>query len=168
MREAASAFISSLVPKCRQPVGHALTQAGSSPTWTRSTHSVHFAILSVRAAYRGTSKGHPVSHILQPMQASGFTSTMPFSYCTMAPGAGHALRRIRAVHALVLAHQPGEVPVRLDLAELDQVPIVGVESGHRLVRAHLRSRHDLQVVPFLARHLAGLAADAGGGVDVLR
>ena len=50
MRDAASAFMSSLVPKCRHPVGHALTQAGSSPTCTRSTQSVHFAILSVRAA----------------------------------------------------------------------------------------------------------------------
>ena len=85
--------MSSLVPKCRQPVGQALTQAGSRPTWTRSTQSVHLAILSVRAEYRGTSNGQPVSHILQPMHASGFTSTMPFSYCTMAPGAGQALRQ---------------------------------------------------------------------------
>src|SRR6267143_1938496 len=76
MRDAARALMSSFVPKCKQPVGHAFTQAGSSPTWTRATHNVHFAILSVRAAYRGTSNGHPVSHILQPMQV-GTYQTMP-------------------------------------------------------------------------------------------
>jgi len=41
----------------------------------------------------GTSNGQPVAHIPQPMQASGFTSTMPFSYWTMAPGAGQARRQ---------------------------------------------------------------------------
>src|SRR6267378_4160881 len=101
-RESASASMSSLVPKCRQPVGHAFTHAGSSPTSTRSTQSVHLAILSVRAEYRGTSNGHPVSHILQPMQASGFTSTMPFSYCTIAPGAGQALKPMQVEVSMYL------------------------------------------------------------------
>ncbi len=68
-------------------------QAGSMPTDTRSTHSVHFCIFPVLAEKRGTLNGQPVSHSPQPMQASGLTSTMPFSYCTMAPGAGHALRQ---------------------------------------------------------------------------
>ena len=36
-----SRSMSSLVPNCRQLVGHALTHAGCSPTDTRSTHSVH-------------------------------------------------------------------------------------------------------------------------------
>ena len=53
--------MSSLVPKCRQPVGQALTQAGSSPTETRSTHSVHLAIFPVVFENRGTSNGQPVS-----------------------------------------------------------------------------------------------------------
>ena len=70
-----------------------MTHAGSMPTLTRSTHSVHLAILPVSAWNRGTSNGHPVAHRPQPMQASGLTSTMPFSYCTIAPGAGHALRQ---------------------------------------------------------------------------
>ena len=33
--------MSSLVPKCRQPVGQALMQAGSSPAPTLSEQSVH-------------------------------------------------------------------------------------------------------------------------------
>src|SRR5215468_717061 len=85
--------MSSLVPNCRHPVGHALTHAGSMPTLTRSTHSVHLAILPVLAWNLGTSNGHPVAHRPQPMHASGLTSTMPFLYCTIAPGAGHALRQ---------------------------------------------------------------------------
>ena len=85
--------MSSLVPNCRQPVGQALMQAGSMPTDTRSTHSVHLCILPVLAGKRGTSNGQPVAHSPQPMQASELTSTMPFSYCTIAPGAGHAARQ---------------------------------------------------------------------------
>src|SRR6202165_4793675 len=85
--------MSSLVPKCRQPVGHAFTQGGSRATSSPSTQRVHFAILPVLMLYLGMSKGQPVSHSLQPMHASGFTSTMPFSYCTMAPGAGQAARQ---------------------------------------------------------------------------
>src|SRR2546429_6270954 len=40
-RASARNFISSLLPKCRQPVGHDLMHAGSSPSLTRSVHSVH-------------------------------------------------------------------------------------------------------------------------------
>src|SRR6516165_1721625 len=85
--------MSSFVPKWRQPVGHALMQAGSRPTETRSTHNVHLAILPVVREKRGTSNGHPVSQYLQPMHWSGFTSTMPFAYWTIAPGAGQAARQ---------------------------------------------------------------------------
>jgi len=67
--------------------------AGSRPTDVRSMHSVHLAILPVLAWSLGTLNGQPVSHSPQPMQASGLTSTMPFAYCTIAPGAGHAARQ---------------------------------------------------------------------------
>src|SRR6266403_70702 len=40
-RPSARNFISSLLPKCRHPVGHDLMHAGSSPSLTRSVHSVH-------------------------------------------------------------------------------------------------------------------------------
>ena len=40
-RFSARNFMSSLEPKCRQPVGQDLMQAGSSPCPTRSEHSVH-------------------------------------------------------------------------------------------------------------------------------
>src|SRR5205807_287696 len=81
--------------------------------------------------------------------------------------AGAQAARIGAVHALVLAHQPGQRIADLDLVELDQVPILRVQRGHRLVRAALLGLHRRQVVPFGAGHLAGLAADADGRVDVL-
>src|SRR5512140_1155472 len=84
--------MSSFVPNWRQPVGQALMHAGSRPTDVRSTQSVHLAIFPVFELNLGTLKGHPDSQYLHPMHASGFTSTVPFSYCTMAPGAGHASR----------------------------------------------------------------------------
>src|SRR5215468_7059707 len=83
----------SLVPKCRQPVGQAFTQAGSRPTVVRSTQSVHLDIFPVLSEKRGTSNGHPVRHSWQPMHWSGFTSTTPFEYWTIAAGAGQALRQ---------------------------------------------------------------------------
>ena len=59
--------MSALVPKWRQPVGQAFTQAGSSPTVVRSTQSVHLDIFPVFSEKRGTSNGQPVSHSRQPM-----------------------------------------------------------------------------------------------------
>ena len=53
--------MSSFVPKWRQPVGQALMQAGSRPTETRSTQSVHLAIFPVFAENFGTSNGQPVA-----------------------------------------------------------------------------------------------------------
>src|SRR5215467_10758029 len=42
---------------------------------------------------RGTSKGQPVMQLPQPMQFSWWKSTIPLEYCTIAPGAGQALRQ---------------------------------------------------------------------------
>src|SRR5215472_9619989 len=92
-RSLASPSMESLVPKCRHPVGQAFTQAGSSPTVVRSTQSVHLDIFPVFSEKRGTLKGHPSSHSWHPMHCSGFTSTMPLLYWTIAPGAGQALRQ---------------------------------------------------------------------------
>src|SRR5215831_3857249 len=85
--------MSSLVPKCRHPVGQDFTQAGSSPRVVRSTQSVHLDIFPVFSEKRGTLKGHPVSQRRHPMHCSGFTSTVPLTYCTMAPGEGQARRQ---------------------------------------------------------------------------
>ncbi len=41
MRSPAQAVMSVFDPNMIAPVGHALTQAGSSPTPTRSEHKVH-------------------------------------------------------------------------------------------------------------------------------
>src|SRR5262249_4124446 len=82
-------------------------------------------------------------------------------------GARSEAARVGAVHALVLPEQPREVPVHLRLVEADQVPELSVERGECLVAPDLLSGDRWQVVPLLARDLAGLAADAGRGVDVL-
>ena len=37
--------------------------------------------------------GQPVMQYPQPMHASSWKSTMPFAYCTIAPGDGHAFRQ---------------------------------------------------------------------------
>ncbi len=94
---------------------------------------------------------------------------MPLVYWTMAPGAGQAARQpgVGAVHALVLAHQPVQRAVLLVLAEPDQVPDVRRHVGQRLVGPHLHGGFRRQIVPLLAGHLAGLAADARRGVDEL-
>ena len=83
-------------------------------------------------------------------------------------GTGMQAAGIGAMHALMLAHQPGKAAVGvLILVELDQVPEVPFRVRHGLVgvvEVGLPERH---VVPLHARYFAGLAADAGGGVDQL-
>src|SRR4029077_21018313 len=74
-------------------VGQVFTHAGSRPTETRSEHSVHLYALLSFFAMRGTSDAQPVTQLPQPMQFSSWKSTMPFEYCTIAPGAGQALRQ---------------------------------------------------------------------------
>src|SRR5207302_2696781 len=92
-RSAACCCMSSLVPNTSAPVGQALMQAGSSPTATRSEHSVHLYTLWSRLEIRGMSNGQPAMQYPQPMQFSSWKSTIPFAYCTIAPGAGQALRQ---------------------------------------------------------------------------
>src|SRR5881227_1777475 len=84
-RVLASASMSDFVPKCRQPVGHALMHAGSSPALTRSEQSVHLKTFFVSELNFGILNGHPVTQYSHPMQFSCWKSTMPFVYCTMAP-----------------------------------------------------------------------------------
>jgi len=72
------------------------------------------------------------------------------------------------MHALVLAHEPLERSVvGADLIELDQVPVVPIRVGHRLVGVVEHGGLERHVVPFHAGDFTGLAADAGGGVDQL-
>ena len=105
------------------------------------------------------------------MQASGLTSTMPFSYCTIAPGAGQAARQPGSSQCMhwSLRISQRQHAVALLLVEADQVPEARVE--RRASSGRCRSAWSCtgpQVVPFLAGHLAGLAADAGRRVDELR
>src|ERR1700676_2786300 len=92
-RCSASSFMSSLLPKCRQPVGQALMQAGSRPAPTRSEQSVHLWTFLVSELNLGMLKGQPVTQYWHPMQCSWLKSTMPLAYCTIAPSAGHARKQ---------------------------------------------------------------------------
>src|SRR5271165_2757538 len=92
-RFSARYFMSSFVPKCRQPVGHDLMHAGSRPALTRSEHRVHLYTFLVDGLNLGILKGQPETQNWQPMQFSCWKSTMPLAYCTMAPSAGHARRQ---------------------------------------------------------------------------
>src|ERR1700730_13964701 len=76
----ASSFISSLLPKCRQPVGQALMHAGSSPAPTRSEQSVHLCTFLVSLLNFGMLNGQPVKQYRQPMQFSCWKSTIPLEY----------------------------------------------------------------------------------------
>src|ERR1019366_5544609 len=81
--------------------------------------------------------------------------------CGQATGVG-------AVHALVLAHEPHEAAVGArTLVELDQVPVIPRRLRHGLVGVIEHRLAERQVVPLHAGDLAGLASDAGGGVDQL-
>src|ERR1700676_1933068 len=77
--------------------------------------------------------------------------------------------RVLAVHAAVLADQPFEVAIRiLVFGEAHQRPRVLAEGARVVVDAYVGADFVTQVVPFHARGLARLAADALGDVDQLR
>src|SRR6266496_1262324 len=92
-RSSAMNFMSSLDPNFRQPVGHALMQAGSSPAPTRSEQRVHLYTRLVEGLNFGILNGQPEMQNSHPMQFSWLKSTIPLAYFTMAPSAGHAARQ---------------------------------------------------------------------------
>src|SRR2546429_6654570 len=63
-RASASSFISSLLPKCRQPVGHDLIHAGSRPSLTRSAQSVHLKTRCVSRSEEHTSELQSRLHLV--------------------------------------------------------------------------------------------------------
>ena len=60
-RSPAQLVMSVLDPNMIAPVGQVLTQAGSSPTFTRSEHSVHLYDLWSTGLIRGMSNGQPLT-----------------------------------------------------------------------------------------------------------
>ncbi|MNC58043.1 hypothetical protein D3C75_1077490 [compost metagenome] len=83
--------------------------------------------------------------------------------------AGFQAAGVGTVHAAVLADQPFEVAAVgvLVLGEAHQRPGFGAEVVGVVVGAGVAADLVAQLVPFRAGHLAGLAADALGGVDQL-
>ncbi len=84
--------------------------------------------------------------------------------------AGLEATRVGAMHAAVLADQPFEVAAAgvLVLGELHHRPGFGGEVDRVVVGPVAGADLVAQIVPFRTRHLAGLAADALGGVDQFR
>src|SRR5262249_49491320 len=79
--------------------------------------------------------------------------------------AGDETSRLFAVHALVFAHEPLQVAVLvLSFLELDQVPEIPCRLRHGLVGVLKQRLAELITVPLQAGDLAGLAADASGGI----
>src|ERR1700674_5641047 len=75
---------------------------------------------------------------------------------------------IRAVHAAVLADQPLEIALGvLVFGKAHQCPRLGAEIARVVVHTDVAADLVAQVVPFHARDLACLAADALGRVDEL-
>src|ERR1044072_7156873 len=81
--------------------------------------------------------------------------------------AGTQTSGIFAVHALVLAQQPHQVAVALVLSELDQVVVVPLSRGHRLISVVEGRFAKRMIVPLNTRDFAGFAPDARRDVDVL-
>src|SRR6202011_3379359 len=75
---------------------------------------------------------------------------------------------VRAVHAPVLADQPFQIALgSLDLGEAHQRPAALAQVVRILILPGVGADLIAQIVPLHAGHLAGLAADALGGVDEL-
>ena len=81
--------------------------------------------------------------------------------------AGLEAARVGAVHAAVLADQPLELALFLHLGVAHDCPRVLRQVDRIVVDADTLADLVAHVVPLHARHLARLAADAGGYVDKL-
>ena len=104
----ARSFMSSFVPKCRQPVGQDLMHAGSSPSLTRSEHSVHLKHLlrlriELRDVERAAGDAIPAANAVVLLEIDDAVGVLDDG---AVGGAGAPGTRVGAVHALVFAHQP--------------------------------------------------------------
>src|SRR5215216_2878019 len=81
-------------------------------------------------------------------------------------GTGTQTTWIFAVHALILAQQPHQIAVALVFGKLDQVVVVPLRGGHRLVSIIEGRFSKWVIVPFNTGDFAGFATDAGSDVDV--
>ena len=94
---------------------------------------------------------------------------MPLAYCTIAPGAGQALRQPGSAQcmqpSLRISHS--SLPSGSTSKKRITVQELGGEVARVVVDAVVVADLVAQVVPLHARDLAGLAADALGDVDQL-
>src|ERR1043166_6294477 len=74
--------------------------------------------------------------------------------------------RIFTVHALIFPHEPHQISIAFILNEFDQVVVVPLGGGHRLIRIVEGRLPKRMIVPFDAGDFAGFATDTGRDVDI--
>ena len=198
MRSCALASISSRVPKCRQSAGQALTHAGvrivsrkrlvsacvravplreTGAGWAvRSAQCVHFSIFGARLSHSAVGTPHGQAQHAVPA-ADALVGVvrrravrLPFERRRRA---GRLARGLEAVETPPHREDPGEV-----LGRALELELVGRDERQRL-RAQRRRVLEAELalelgllpvllVPLLAGHLAGAAADALRDVDQRR
>src|ERR1051325_4806248 len=149
--------MSSFVPKCRQPVADAVGAERALVDLLRPL--VKFR--DVEGAARDAVAAADAVLLLEVHDAVRVLNNRAVGR------AGDEAAGLGAVHALGFAHEPHQRARVLVLDELDEVPVVPVGRGHRLVRVVEGRLAERVVVPLDAGHLASLAADAGRHVYVL-
>ena len=118
-----------------------------------------------------TPKGQAAMQARQPLQVSDWITTVSNSVRMMAP-VGQTSRQgalTQCLQTSLIISQRPSLPVLAELLDEFDVPPVGPVQPAGVVvavAAHLvlAAAGGGQLVPLLARHLAGLAADADGGV----
>ena len=132
MRSPAHFVISSLVPNMIAPVGHALAQAGSKPTATRSEHKRALVGLVVDLADARDVERASLDAIAaaDAVLADEVDDAVGVLHDRAGCRARLEAARILAMHAAVLADQPFEIAFACPLfGEPHQRPGVGVRSS---------------------------------------
>ena len=150
-------------PNMIAPVGQALTQAGSSPTPTRSEHKRAFVRFVIDRADPRDVERTALDAIAaaDAVLADEVDDAVGVLHDRAGRRAGLQAARILAMHAAVLADQPLEIAlVVLPFGEAHQRPGARVQIQGIVVGALEIADLLPQVVPLHAGGLARLAADA--------
>ena len=170
-RVSARSFMSSFVPKCRQPVGQDLMQAGSRPSLTRSEHSVHLYTRFVSGVELWNVE-RAAGDAIAAADAIDPAGNPRCHWCTarwrhrrdMLPGSPAPRNACTGVCASAIAGCCLRAGCSL---KQNQIPIIPARFRHRLIGVVKHGRRERHAVPFHAGHFTRFAADTSGGVDQL-